>query len=1429
MRNNQKLNRWLLATLMLVAAMVVPSVAWADITPSKPSVGNGSSENPYQISTAAELYWFAALVNGTLTDGTVQNAAACAKLTANITVNSGVLNADGTLSSNSSSFTQWAPIGYYQNSDIHNLYTGTFDGNGKTVSGLYVNDGNASCVGLFGFNGGTVKSVGVVDSYFSGNHNIGSICGWNYTGTIFNCYHWGTVVGNDIAGGICGNNYCSTIANCYCSGSVSVTGSTSFYVGGVCGFHVDAVIENSYFNKDKCAEGIKGYYSVSLALGDMSKTTAQFQSGEVACLLAEGCTVEGQLVTDDYFLEGGDYDGSEWGQTLGTDSYPVIGGKEVFYGNINCQTDEEGYSNSSTPHNYNNGFCTRCDDCQPAEYVDENHHPELLPEYRDYYAIENAGQLYWFANRVNNDEYNGIDAVLTNHITVNSGVIDSNGALASDTSEFRPWTPIGWRNDGGTQRVLYNGIFDGNNYYINGLYFNDESTDNVGLLGYAMGTVRNLGIIGSYFKGGNNVGSMYGYGIARVINCFSFNCQVHGNTCVGGMCGRSYGDVSILCNSYLTGTVSGTTNVGSMCGLCEQESAIVANCYYDKEKCAMGAIGGSDVAGKAEGKTLAEFQSGKIAYLLSQGCTVGGEAYEGSHWGQWLILLDYPALGSLKVYYGYDTCDENAGMVYTNHKATDKRPGHSFDEHGFCKACTTGYQPAEVVSASHHAELVETHEGYYAIENGGQLCWFDRLVDEDNTVNGVLTADVFVNTGDVQGYDGKSEVTWRTWSPIGYEYAGKFDGNGHAVSGLFINNGKLDNGGLFAILTSEATVSNVTVENFYMNSGNFSGGVCGINHGTIVNCLSEGKICGNYGIAGICGKNNGRVEDCVSSTSVGTNGYTTQYLGGMIGDNYGTLINCTFKGTVIGDRSVGGVASRNYGTITNCKTSINGSVYGTKYVGGVSGYNCEAGVITGCKNAAPVFTTSNDGEDCVGGVCGYNLNKIEYCENTGNLNGVEMVGGVCGYNKGTLSYCKSKSTDYIIGQYDVGGVCGKNDTEGKIDFCSNSGLIEGDGPTVNDNSYRIGGVCGTNDGSITGSFNTGEITGSLHVGGLCGSNNADITHCYNRGLVSGNNIVGGLCGSNIQSVTHCFSAREVESGNVRVGSLCGNNGGTFSNCYYDNTVSDAAGIYNATDEEGKVVGRPTTLFRSGEVAYLLAQGTDGSVWGQQLGTDTYPVLGSSYKVVKAAQDGTNGNYWATFSNQEADVELCVPSGQSLTVYNAVVKEGKLTLYERNDAQVAMGEGVLLQVQAEYLNAKANETHELTPVDDAGNNLVATPATAQTLTADAGYKLYRLTYNNAGDKSGLGFYLGVVGSVKDGSKLKATPGKAYLKVAATEASNAQAFIFPEGGEVTAIEGITFGGGQVSGTAGEDIYDLSGRKVSRAAHGLYIRNGKKVIIK
>ena len=117
-------------------------------TPEKPAQGDGTEESPYQIGTAEELYWFAGLVNGTLTD-VETDTDAHAVLTDNITINSDVLDENGNLITGKT-FTQWTPICGKEIDDyVYTKYTGTFDGGGHTISGLYYY-GSGEYVGLFG-------------------------------------------------------------------------------------------------------------------------------------------------------------------------------------------------------------------------------------------------------------------------------------------------------------------------------------------------------------------------------------------------------------------------------------------------------------------------------------------------------------------------------------------------------------------------------------------------------------------------------------------------------------------------------------------------------------------------------------------------------------------------------------------------------------------------------------------------------------------------------------------------------------------------------------------------------------------------------------------------------------------------------------------------------------------------------------------------------------------------------------------------------------------------------------------------------------------------------------------------------------------------------------------------------------------------------
>ena len=212
----------------------------AELTTDKYDIdGDDSKEEVYEIRNAGQLYWFAGLVNGTL-DGVEQNTLANAILTANITVNENLLDSlqydtEGNVS-NGSDFITWTPIADWMGNRT-TQYSGTFDGNNKTVSGLYFN-GDSTCIGLFGSSesDGNIKNVGVVDSYFKGNDHVGGVCG-NNAGTITNCYNAGNLTAIESSatvGGICGYNNGGTVTNCYNTGTVTATGSVAS-VGGVCG------------------------------------------------------------------------------------------------------------------------------------------------------------------------------------------------------------------------------------------------------------------------------------------------------------------------------------------------------------------------------------------------------------------------------------------------------------------------------------------------------------------------------------------------------------------------------------------------------------------------------------------------------------------------------------------------------------------------------------------------------------------------------------------------------------------------------------------------------------------------------------------------------------------------------------------------------------------------------------------------------------------------------------------------------------------------------------------------------------------------------------------------------------------------------------------------------------------------------------------
>ena len=240
----------------------------------KPKVGDGSQSSPYQIGTAEELAWFAALVNGDLTDGTKQNRAAYADLTADIALNDTANWTSWT--AETKDLRVWKPIGI-EDTDSSGAgfgYSGVFDGHGHTISGLYLPYRDAAgasyysrWLGLFGQVEGTVKNVRLEKSLIDvGSNSIvqcGGIAAEVLYGQILNCSTDFRATVNATSGntnrlgGIVGNiayldNSSAGIKGC--ASTAALTGEARTNIGGIAGatansFKANALkITDCYFN-----------------------------------------------------------------------------------------------------------------------------------------------------------------------------------------------------------------------------------------------------------------------------------------------------------------------------------------------------------------------------------------------------------------------------------------------------------------------------------------------------------------------------------------------------------------------------------------------------------------------------------------------------------------------------------------------------------------------------------------------------------------------------------------------------------------------------------------------------------------------------------------------------------------------------------------------------------------------------------------------------------------------------------------------------------------------------------------------------------------------------------------------------------------------------------------------------------------------------
>jgi hypothetical protein len=176
----------------------------------------------------------------------------------------------------------------------------------------------------------------------------------------------------------------------------------------------------------------------------------------------------------------------------------------------------------------------------------------------------------------------------------------------------------------------------------------------------------------------------------------------------------------------------------------------------------------------------------------------------------------------------------------------------------------------------------------------------------------------------------------------GLDYGGTFDGQGYEIRDLFINRPDEECVGLFGEVDRGAIIKNIGVVNVTVIGEGGVGGLVGENWGTVSNCYCTGYVTGHSFVGGLVGEN---LFDTVSNSYSGCSIAGYEFVGGLVGYNYrGTVRNSCATGSVTGNSSVGGLVGENgfEGTVSKCYSS--GSVTGNSSVGGLVGTNSNATV-----------------------------------------------------------------------------------------------------------------------------------------------------------------------------------------------------------------------------------------------------------------------------------------------------------------------------------------------------------------------------------------------------------------------------------------------------------------------------------------------------
>ena len=580
----------------------LPTTYWTDYAADGFAGGDGSEGNPYLIATEEQLAYLA-----TVNADNYDNYGNYFKLTSDIDLSDHL----------------WFPI---------SPFSGTFDGNKKTIANLTINSPDIYCQGLFSdvFSKGKLTNITLIDCNVKGNnYQTGALAGEN-AGLIENCSATGTVEGNIMVGGLVGHNRYGKMINCF--SNVEVIGNTD--VGGLVGHTEEAIITNSYSRGNVSGnERVGGF----VGSANSEKVSNCYSTGAVS-----GSSDLGGFC-------------GKYSYSVGLNNYPSIEFKNNYYdATVNPFVSDEFTTGTTTTEMQNIAFADLLNKDGDIVWRPDtvsninNGYPILIPitYWTDYaaegftggdgsdgnpYLIGTAEELAYLSKT---DFYPTLMHQKHFKLTAN---IDLAGHL---------WAPIGNRGE-----IGFNGYFDGNGKTISNLFINTPNSNEQGLFGYVVGgSIENLFITNCNIIGKNFAGALVGRNNAEIKNC-SATGIVKGNEYVGGLLGSSGLD-SFIANSYSSVNVNGVNCVGGFIGY--EYSDGVINCY------ATGNVIGQNYVSSFIGTHYGGVANIKNCYSIG---IVTGNGYVGGLFGNYEEVLNYY---DNYTYYNKTTLSEDVKNCYFN-------------------------------------------------------------------------------------------------------------------------------------------------------------------------------------------------------------------------------------------------------------------------------------------------------------------------------------------------------------------------------------------------------------------------------------------------------------------------------------------------------------------------------------------------------------------------------------------------------------------------------------------------------------------------------------------------------------------------------------------------------------------------------------------